>query len=207
MPSPGFDLPICDLPALETLDSSANTIRTPVMSIHSSIRYPLLICQAAIIYIDSFFFMRAFSKSDCHLLYLRIVNDFPHSHLACTWEPGMEADYATARPPSAVNKVRAELVLDEPHLAVFDRALSNVLATEIAEETFAQIVDGLPLARVAFSIRSRRDTIYDPVFKHEELCDGVLDKTRSFREDFVPAKLELEDHVGNSLSLPPARHR
>jgi len=106
-------------------------------------------------------------------------------------------DYITEKPPKTIEKVAAELALDEPHLRVFSQALSNILNTEIAETTFAQIVDGLPLADVAFSIRGRRDTKYDPVFKHTQLCPGAVERARAFREEFDPARLAVEEEVGN----------
>ncbi len=107
----------------------------------------------------------------------------------------MDGDFSTTEQPRCVEKVAAELALDEGHLRVFSTALTNVLGTKIAETTFAQIVDGLPLADVAFSIRGHRDTIYDAVFKHRHLCPGVIARTRAFRDTLDPARLEVEVNV------------
>jgi hypothetical protein len=46
--------------------------------------------------------------------------------------------------------LQLDAILDKPHRDVLDRAVRNVLGTELALETCAQIADGLPLARVAF---------------------------------------------------------
>ena len=44
--------------------------------------------------------------------------------------------------------------LEEQHRDIFVRAVSNVLSTEIAELTYAQIIDGLPLSSVAYLLIS-----------------------------------------------------
>jgi hypothetical protein len=85
--------------------------------------------------------------------------------------------------------------LEEKHHDIFFRALSKVLSTEIAELTFAQIVDGLPLPQVA-------DDTYDnggslshihPLYtKHTQLCPGVLETARQFRANFDPHILQFD---------------
>ena len=61
------------------------------------------------------------------------------------------------------------------HLAIFSRAVMNTLQTEIAEETLAQIIDGLPIASVVLDTAG--DTLPNghPVHKtHKKLCPGVF---------------------------------
>ena len=44
-------------------------------------------------------------------------------------------------------------IASDRHRKVLDRAIRNVLSTELAKFTYAQIIDGLPIADVAFDRR------------------------------------------------------
>lgn len=92
-------------------------------------------------------------------------------------------------------------MLDGDHHDLFTRAISRVLSTEIAEQTYAQIIDGLPLTGVIYESGGgslpRDHPLHDV---HHELCPGVLDKTRQFREEFDPQILSIDSRV--SWSLP-----
>lgn len=95
--------------------------------------------------------------------------------------------------PAQVSKASIRLALGEEHRDVLRRAVLNILSTNIAEITFAQIIDGLPLADVALdsssSVLPDEHPIYDA---HPELCSGVLQKTREFRDQFDPDSLSLD---------------
>ena len=60
------------------------------------------------------------------------------------------ADGNGNEPPSTDIKFRKTNIdtLDEPHRDAVESAISKILSTEIAETTYAQIVDGLPLPEV-----------------------------------------------------------
>ncbi|KAI1331896.1 hypothetical protein F5Y16DRAFT_359527 [Xylariaceae sp. FL0255] len=86
--------------------------------------------------------------------------------------------------------------LDSVHLEAFNLALSNLLHTEVAEYTLAQIVDGLP-TRLSFSQSHRWSPLDHPALSHENICSGALEKTLQARADlniqslrFNPALLE-----------------
>ncbi|KAL1854941.1 hypothetical protein Daus18300_011261 [Diaporthe australafricana] len=97
--------------------------------------------------------------------------------------------YATTKPPLGVEKARVDLLLDESHQSAFQSAVRNVLQTEIAEITFAQIIDGLPLKDVGLGTRGLHwETLND----HEKLCAGVLEKAKAFLGDFTPLQMELQ---------------
>ena len=67
--------------------------------------------------------------------------------------------------------------LSGQHLGIFKQAIANMLATNIAEETYAQIIDGLPLTRVAQDSGNGGLPPDHPIHEeHSELCSGVLDK-------------------------------
>lgn len=75
--------------------------------------------------------------------------------------------------------------LETDYLNVFHRALLRVLDSEIAIETFAQIVDGLPIADVAWD--KRHPGIFGddhPIEAHASLCPGVRDKTSAYLERY-----------------------
>ncbi|KAK7429164.1 hypothetical protein QQZ08_004379 [Neonectria magnoliae] len=82
------------------------------------------------------------------------------------------------------------------HHEVLARAIRNVLGTELAIFTYAQIIDGLPTADVAWD--QRLPGIYgdhpiDDV--HEELCPAAMDKAREFYENWDPSILKFDPKV------------
>lgn len=86
-------------------------------------------------------------------------------------------------------------ILDGPHQEAVRLAISNILNTEIAEATYAQIVDGLPLVNVVRDVYG--DLLLDdhPVCAHAELGAGILDTTRNFRASFDLGTLRFESTV------------
>ncbi|KAG6358643.1 hypothetical protein INS49_012161 [Diaporthe citri] len=120
---------------------------------------------------------------------------------------GDPSRWATVAPPDHIDTCCVCEVLDPNHQNVFATAMSNLLSTEIAERTFAQIIDGLPLKDVAFSMRTHEYTRYDPVFSHVELCPGVLERTRMLRDAFDPKAMELRTDVLQRYQEVPAGSR
>lgn len=66
----------------------------------------------------------------------------------------MASAMATERPPASDSSYMTPQPqklplsnLDEAHLTPLTRALENVFATKVAEDTLAQLFDGLPLAQ------------------------------------------------------------
>lgn len=89
--------------------------------------------------------------------------------------------------------------LDGDHAELFRRAITRVLSTEIAETTYAQIIDGLPLSDVVKDTESGGPPDGHPINNsHRELCPGVLEKAREFREEFDPQILEFDSRVSQS---------
>jgi hypothetical protein len=91
------------------------------------------------------------------------------------------------------------------HYKVFSRAITNVLSTELALFTFAQIIDGLPTADVAWDRRYSHLVGAHPIEEHEDICPGVLDRARRFRQDFDPGILSFDPKVSQPLSISPPR--
>lgn len=101
----------------------------------------------------------------------------------------LDPRYATVPPPTSIDAAQVDHVLDGLHQIAFERAIRNVLDTEIVETTFAQIIDGLPLKNVAHATAglSWESTLN----KHEDLCPGSLGTFVVFRQDFEPLKMSL----------------
>lgn len=118
------------------------------------------------------------------------------------WDyPGQDdPKYANVPPPEKLETSKADQSLDEDHLSAYVRAVTNVLSTELAESTFAQLVDGLPLWDVVNGLHHYGLEEDEPVFKHRELCPGVLEKTRTFRAAFEPRALYIRTDVNWSSS-------
>lgn len=89
--------------------------------------------------------------------------------------------------------------LDDPHRVAVTQAIANVLSTEIAEITFAQIQDGLPLAEVIDDSSSNLLRSDHPIFKHTELSPKSLDEVRAFREGFDVGLLRFDTPLLNAF--------
>jgi hypothetical protein len=88
---------------------------------------------------------------------------------------------------------------DSEHYKLFSRAVHNVLSTDLALFTFAQIVDGLPTAEVAadrrFPILSYLDNDYHPIDDHLELCPGAMERTREIHQQLELSSLLFDPAV------------
>lgn len=75
-------------------------------------------------------------------------------------------------------------VVDAEHVDVVRHALQKVLAAEIVETTFSEIIDGLPTRAswLKFDLWNEKHPVN--VLKHETLCDGAREKARRFRDEF-----------------------
>lgn len=92
-------------------------------------------------------------------------------------------------------------LLAPDHYQVLSRAIGNVLATDIAEITMAQLVDGLPLASTVFGTRGHHLTRGHPLLDHETLCEGALEQTKAFRHNFEPSVLQFDITVCTGLFI------
>lgn len=86
-------------------------------------------------------------------------------------------------------------ILDERHNQILERAVRNVLSTDIANLVYGQIIDGLPL----------KDT-YNNVFPwisdhpvnlllHNELCPGSLGKARKLSQELALSQFRFQERV------------
>lgn len=86
--------------------------------------------------------------------------------------------------------------LQAPHREIFSRAVSNILSSQIAEDTYAQIIDGLPLSHVVLDVSESNACPGHPLIEeHKELCAGVLDKAKELHSTFDMGLLEIDSRV------------
>lgn len=90
-------------------------------------------------------------------------------------------------------------MLDEDHRQSLERAPLRILDTSLAEDTYAEILDGMPMAE------TYRDFFYSwkthPSVKHADLCPGSREKARKFRTAFDITTLQFPLFV--SLGIRP----
>lgn len=86
--------------------------------------------------------------------------------------------------------------LSPDHYHTLIQAITNVLSTQLAELTLAELCDGLPLWSTVRDMRGGQLLIYShPLSKHDSLCDGALEKARQFRDAFDPTSLSFHPYV------------
>lgn len=102
-------------------------------------------------------------------------------------------------PPSPLD------VLDETHRRALNRAVGNVLRTEVAELTYAQILDGLPTVK---SVTDSYPYLKDhPVYtiNHVDICPGFVELARDHRSVFTMHNMDFNTKVTNThLTSPDA---
>lgn len=106
-------------------------------------------------------------------------------------DPMVENGSKPPRPDIRFRKASIK-ILDEPHRDAVASAISRVLSAEIAETTYAQIVDGLPLLEVLKDVYGDLTCPDHPIHQHTQLKDSTLDIVRQFRDDLDPNILQFD---------------
>lgn len=94
-------------------------------------------------------------------------------------------------------------LLDAEHVTAFRRALDNVLLTEVAENTYAEIIDGLPTRESWRDFNPWRPGHPVDDLKHDKLCAGSREKAREFRSDFDIYRLSFPAWVRKHIAYYP----
>lgn len=97
------------------------------------------------------------------------------------------------------SRVPFNSITSERHRQILDRAIRNVLSTELAQFTYAQIIDGLPIADVAWDRRLPGIMGEHIIDDHETLCPGALEKAQEYYQEWDPSSLKFDPEV----SRPP----
>ncbi|KAK4247306.1 hypothetical protein C7999DRAFT_32283 [Corynascus novoguineensis] len=97
-------------------------------------------------------------------------------------------------PPNRRPHVAIE-ILDPEYCNTLTHALHNVLSTNLAEVTCAQLIDGLPMIHTTWEMRGYTLNYKHPLQKHEKLCKGALERAQKFRDEFDPAVLRFDSLV------------
>ncbi|KAF4467096.1 hypothetical protein FALBO_6032 [Fusarium albosuccineum] len=86
---------------------------------------------------------------------------------------------------------------------VFRRAVSNVLSSPIAEITYAQTIDGLPLSDVTLDTHDATPCPGHPLLDERiELSPGVLEKARQLYSSFDATVLKFDSGVSRHYDGP-----
>lgn len=104
-------------------------------------------------------------------------------------------------PRAPITETQSPEHLDPDHLDSLRLALTNILATDVAEFTYAQIIDGLPTTWSFYDFHSLYATKDHPAQLHPELCEGVMDRVYQFRSAFDPLSLRFEPYVSCRVYL------
>lgn len=99
------------------------------------------------------------------------------------------------------NRVSFDAITSNHHRKVLDKAIRNVLSTELAIFTYAQIIDGLPIADVAWDRRLPGIMGEHIIDDHEILCPGALEKAQEYHENWQPSSLMFDPEVGRFQQL------
>ncbi|KAK4095899.1 hypothetical protein N658DRAFT_511676 [Parathielavia hyrcaniae] len=89
--------------------------------------------------------------------------------------------------------------LDPLHRDAITTAVLRLLDTALARETFGQIIDGLPLCRIAYGQRGRRLYGEHPILRHVTLCPGVEEAADKFRSDLEMESLAFKNKLLDSF--------
>ncbi|KAF5024407.1 hypothetical protein F66182_3493 [Fusarium sp. NRRL 66182] len=90
------------------------------------------------------------------------------------------------------SRVLFSAISSEHHQGVLGRAIESVLSTDLAQFTYAQIIDGLPIADVAWDRRLPGIMGEHIIDDHEALCPGALEKAREYYEEWSPKDLKFD---------------
>lgn len=82
-------------------------------------------------------------------------------------------------PPADVASLN---ILDADHRQSLERALLRILHIDLAEDAYAEILDGMPMADTYSEFFYSSQT--HPSSNHPDLCPGSREKAREFRASF-----------------------
>jgi hypothetical protein len=93
-------------------------------------------------------------------------------------------------------RVSFDAIASDHHRRVLDKAIRNVLSAELAIFTYAQIIDGLPIADVAWDRRLPGIMGEHIIDEHEILCPGAIEKAQEYYDNWQPYNLMFDPEVG-----------
>lgn len=122
------------------------------------------------------------------------------------------AGTARCNSPSTQSSMMSETpsnlsALDSLHADAFKQGLARLFSTDVAEFTFAEILDGVPTesSYLEFHLApSPKHREGHPVFglSHTSFCHGVIRRLRDFRDNFDPLSLRFSPGATLFPSVP-----
>ncbi|KAK4128645.1 hypothetical protein N657DRAFT_667851 [Parathielavia appendiculata] len=82
--------------------------------------------------------------------------------------------------------------LNSQHSDALTRAVLRLLDTDLAAQTYSQIIDGVPLCDVVRGQQAHRVILGHPLENHVTLCPGVVNTARQFRANFSIGTLKFD---------------
>lgn len=121
------------------------------------------------------------------------------SHLALVKAYLVMTDMATSTASTANHEQLDQLpisTLQTPHRDFIVRAVANVLSCPLAQRTYAQIVDGLPLLEAARdSYNATLCSGHALLSEHIDLCPGVAEQAAELCSSLDPGTLLMPSKV------------
>lgn len=94
--------------------------------------------------------------------------------------------------------------LSNRRCGILRRAVANVLSTELAKQTYAQIVDGYPLPEVARDGYLGSTCFGHPLYTdHKELCPGVLTEAQALCSGLDVGSISIPANVRKKSQTTP----
>ncbi|KAJ3546444.1 hypothetical protein NM208_g1995 [Fusarium decemcellulare] len=98
--------------------------------------------------------------------------------------------------------------IETKHRDVFRRAVSNVLSSPIAEITYAQIIDGLPLSDVTLDTHEGTPCPGHPLLDERiEVSPGILEKARQLRSSFDATVMKFDSGLLHAYQIAAPESR
>lgn len=97
--------------------------------------------------------------------------------------------------------------LDPLHRSALEQAISNILNTDLALTTYAQIIDGLPLKSVAWDRIRHKLQAAHPITHHTQLCPGAMDRIKTIKASFRVESLKFTPNLLDAFqsAKPPSQ--
>lgn len=94
--------------------------------------------------------------------------------------------------------------LPQHYRDIFEQALRNVLSTEKAQLTYAQIIDGFPIVSVARDKHGHGIDFSHPIFQtnHDKVCHGAWERMEEFHSSFDIDVLSMDERVSPFIQPP-----
>lgn len=100
----------------------------------------------------------------------------------------------------SARKAAVEYLGPGENLEIYTRILANFISTDVAQSTYAQIMDGAPLSEI-FSLMPGRPPLTHPIHQYSEHCDGLSGKIAQVLDESNLHVLQFDFDVSQRLTI------